>query len=538
MRTRLQGVWLQAQNKWNELEKNQKIRLIVATLVLVGVLAATVYYVTRPNWQALMTNEEVGTITDIEAKLNESGIETKVSKNARDIYVKDVDATKARMLLSTVSIAGVDNDFTFANAIDLISIGTTQTVQDNILLKAEESELAYSLRNFDGVEDATVEISLPKKTNYFLEDSSDVATASVVLKTATEFTDVQAAAIARYISRAVIGLELENIDIMDTNANLLYEGSEESTGIYSSSNSDIESQKKAELETSIRGLVSALYDDVKIYANVSYTWDKEATQSTIYSPLDGTNTGVTYRETSDKSKVENTTAGNEVGVGANDNEAANYVTDSGAGSKADTQAVTKDYYVDVTETMREKASGQFDPESSALTLVLYDYKYYDEEYLTDNQLLGDMSWEEYKESIKYNMLTVPDEILQTVQVASGMPNVSVSAWEVPIFVDQVPTQVNLSEYIMFGGLALLIILLAVLIIRNTQVEEVEEVEPELAVEDLLVSSQLEEQIEQERLEELRIKKQSATKEQIDKFVTEQPAAVANLLRTWLNEEWE
>ncbi|MFV0520755.1 MAG: hypothetical protein ACK5LY_10880 [Lachnospirales bacterium] len=537
MKTRLQGILLQIQNKWNELEKNQKIRLIVATLVLVAVAAASIYYITRPNWQALMTNEEVGTITDVEAQLTEAGIETQVSKNARDIYVKDVDATRARMYLSTTTIAGVDNDFTFADAIDLIGIGTTQTVQSEILINAEESELAYSLQNFDGVESATVEISLPKKTNYFLEDE-DVATASVILKTTGQFTDWQAAAVAKYISRAVIGLDLENIDIMDTNANLLYEGSAEDSGIYSSTNTDVEKAKKAELETSISSLVSALYDDVEIYANVSYTWDKEAVNSTQYLPIEGTNTGVTYRESTDKSSAENATAGDEVGVGANDNEAANYVTDTGASYSADNQSVSKDYYVDVVETMREKSSGTFDPDSSALTLVLYDYVYYDEEYLTENEMLGDLSWDEYKESIDYNVLEIPDEIRQTVQVAAGMDNVSISALEVPIFVDSVPATVDLSEYIMFGGLALLIILLAVLIIRNTQVEEIEEVEPELAVEDLLVSSQLEEQIEQERLEELRIKKQSAAKEQIDKFVTEQPAAVANLLRTWLNEEWE
>ncbi|MFV0440932.1 MAG: hypothetical protein ACK5LV_06520 [Lachnospirales bacterium] len=535
MRTRIENFILKIQNKWNELDKNQKIRLVLASIVLIVVIASTVYYVAKPNWYAIMVNKEVGTISDAESVLSEAGLTTQISDNARDLYVRDKDASRARIVLSNATISGVDNDFTFTDAIDLISIGTTQTVQRETLLRAEESELAYSLQDFDGVESATVNIEVPEKTNYFLEND-DVATASVRLETTGQFTDIQAAAIARYVARSVIGLELENIVILDNSANVLYEGSSDDS-FSLNQNIEVEQSKKNELEESISGLVNALYDDVKVYANVSYTWDEEAVQSTIYSPLDGTNTGVTYHESTEEQSAENSATGLEPGVGTNDEE-ANYVMDDGSAYSADSQSVSKDYYVNVTETIKDKASGTFDPDASALTVVLYDYKYYDEEYLTQNELLNDMTWEDYKESIKYNVLTVPDEIAEAVQTSAGMENVSITAWEVPIFVDAVIEPIDISEYVIFGGLALLIILLALLIIRNTQVEEVEEVEPELTVEDLLVSTQMEEQIEQERLEELRIKKQSAAKEQIDKFVKEQPGAVANLLRTWLNEEWE
>ncbi len=93
---------------------------------------------------------------------------------------------------------------------------------------------------------------------------------------------------------------------------------------------------------------------------------------------------------------------------------------------------------------------------------------------------------------------------------------------------------------MFIILALLILLLAFGLIRRAQPDEVVEVEPELSVEDLLVSTQLEEEklTEAERLREIELNSESEAKKQIEKFVTEKPEAVAQLLRNWLNDEWE
>ncbi len=537
MKTRVQNAMLKVQNKWNELDKNQKIKLSVASLVLISVLVSTVFYVTRPNWYALMTNMEFGSIADAQSVLGDAGIEYKTSRNARDIYVKEEDATKARIVLSNATIQGVDNEFAFTDAIDLIKIGTSQTVQKETLLRAKESELAYSLRNFDGVESATVQISVPDRNNFFL-DNGDDATAGVILNTSSKISDDQAEAIARYISRSVIGLDISNVEVFDENANNLFNGENDFDDPYVMGQ-EVENSKKYELENSIKGLVSALYDDVKIYANVNYNWDKVVEDQTIYTPQGDENTGIIHIEDTTKQNVENSATGVEPGLGNNDNQANNYVTAGNEGSSASSQSVSREYYVNQTNRVKEEASGTLNPDSSSVTLYLYDYVHHDEEYLTKNDLLDGMTWNEYKESVGYKILTVPDEILQTVASATGgIENVTVTAWEVPVFVDKTASNIDFSEYIIFGGLALLIILLALLIIKNTQVEEIEEVEPELSVEDLLVSTQLEEQIEQERLEELRLKQQSAVKEQIDKFVHEQPAAVANLLRTWINEEWE
>ena len=63
--------------------------------------------------------------------------------------------------------------------------------------------------------------------------------------------------------------------------------------------------------------------------------------------------------------------------------------------------------------------------------------------------------------------------------------------------------------------------------RSTKSEEEEE---ELSVESLLQSTP-------EVLEDIELDEKSETRKLIEKFVDENPEAVANLLRNWLSEDW-
>ena len=56
-------------------------------------------------------------------------------------------------------------------------------------------------------------------------------------------------------------------------------------------------------------------------------------------------------------------------------------------------------------------------------------------------------------------------------------------------------------------------------------------EPELSVDQLLQDTR-------ENLEEIDFDDRSEARKMIEKFVDEKPEAVAQLLRNWLNEDWE
>ena len=137
-----------------------------------------------------------------------------------------------------------------------------------------------------------------------------------------------------------------------------------------------------------------------------------------------------------------------------------------------------------------------------------------------------------------------DAVLEMAAAATGLPvsNISLIVWQVPNFIDDIPTAHDWPLFAMLAVLFLLIALTALGLLQKakTAAAASEEAEPELSVEDLLVSTQLEEAKEEaaEEFEAIDYFKENEIKKHIEKFVNEKPEAVASLLRNWINaEEW-
>jgi flagellar M-ring protein FliF len=76
-------------------------------------------------------------------------------------------------------------------------------------------------------------------------------------------------------------------------------------------------------------------------------------------------------------------------------------------------------------------------------------------------------------------------------------------------------------------------LLVFVVFRGMSPVQVTEIEPELSVEQLLATTK-----ENQSLDDIEFSEKSETKRMIEKFVDENPEAVANLLRNWLQDEWK
>jgi flagellar M-ring protein FliF len=95
---------------------------------------------------------------------------------------------------------------------------------------------------------------------------------------------------------------------------------------------------------------------------------------------------------------------------------------------------------------------------------------------------------------------------------------------------------SLSDILQIVLAVLIFALLGYVVFRSTRKTADEELEPELSVETLLESTQL--SAEDEALDDIGYSEKSETRILIEKFVDENPEAVALLLRNWLNDEWE
>ena len=132
---------------------------------------------------------------------------------------------------------------------------------------------------------------------------------------------------------------------------------------------------------------------------------------------------------------------------------------------------------------------------------------------------------------------VPTDLSQLVAAATGITekNIQIRVVEKPVFEAKEASSFgdNVTNYLMVILTVLIAGLLIFVIIKGTSPVEVTEMEPELSVEDLLATTQDNAQT----LEEIELEDKSDTRNMIEKFVEENPEAVALLLSNWINEDW-
>lgn len=544
MQERVRSYFRGLYNKWMEFEKAQKIRIVAIAVVLVAVLGVSVYMVARPKMVVLSSGLDTLAVDEIQTALEDAGIKSNVIKNATAVEVRQKDAQAAKIALAVKNVPSGGVSFTYQDALTASGMGTTESVKIENFKKVKESELAESLRMFDGVAKANVQLVIPEPDSYFEKDKKP-SSAGIQLVLTKPMDKATAAAIARYVSRSVDGLSIEDVEIIDDTGTTLYSGLDTLTGGSASSEYDMEVLRKAELEAKIRGLLAPLYDDVKPSVNVVLDWDKMQSKTINYTSPMGpdTATGLVERETTENRSVTNGSTGEEPGLGSNDQAVTDYQMQTDSTGSASEKNRQSNFLHNEQESVTDKSVGGIDVERSSFSVIVYKKRKYDEETMTRNNQLNNMTWEAFKEDVLAQpptALEIDPSILATLQAGIGIQNATIVGFEVPVFYDREVTPVKVEQIVMFAILALLILFLAYGLIKNTQPDEVTEIEPELSVEDLLVSTQLEEQreAEAERLAELEFGRESEIKRQIEKFVNDKPEAVAQLLRNWLNDDWE
>ncbi len=518
--------------KWNELEKNQQIKLVGGSIIVLASIILFVYIMTRPTMVTLIDNVEYTTIVEAEQALQSEGIPSTITRDSKGIEVREEDHSRAKLVLSQNTNISSDK-FTFNDALDVSSFGMTEDYRRQALIEAEQSKMETTLESLDKVNTADVKLSIPNSSDFIFNEGRKPS-ASIVLGLNSALDSQQSRGIARFISTSVMDLEVENVTILDQDSNLIFGGSLETNVTSEMEERSIVERNR--IINSVENILSPLYDYVAVSPSVEINWNEQQSQLEIFTPYGDTSTGIVAHEISESSEVENQSTGNEVGLGANDNANTTYQVNGGGNSSANTDYNEKTYNVNREVTTTTVAPGSIDKLNSSVSVIVYDEVIYDEKYMMDNNLLEDITWREFKESVQNEMIEIDENMITLVEGASGLGNVNMVGYTIPRFVDYEPIPVNVQEVIIFVVLALLILMLAFVIIRNTRIEEVEEIEPELSVQDLLVSTQIEE--EKEQLAAIELREEDEKKQQISNFVTDKPETAAQLLRNWLNEEWE
>jgi len=544
VRERLLAVWNRLLERWNALEKNRRIGIIAFAAVFLLALGAALYLNLRVRYEVLVDNRDLTVISDMQNALNDEGIRNRVVSNGRGLAVDQKRVVDAQVLIARQGLlenTGAGNNFTYMDALNFSGMGTTETIKRENMKKVKETELSEALRLFDGINKANVNLTIPDD-NYFFVKPVDTARASAVLSVARPLTKTESLQVARFLCASVKGLTMDNIEISDQNYNVVYSGLQESTG-GAGTQYDQELLRKNDVEMKIKVSLSPLFDAVTVINdNLKFNWDKlTETSDTLTPPVSGSETGVIIKEDLEKQTSSSTGNAAAPGVGANDQATNTYQTQTGGASGSASNSSSTEYGYNRTQKVTVAASGALDPANSTIGVMVYRNRIYDQALMAGK--LGGQTWDDFKAGTRETALNIDfAPIKDLISKGTGLTaaNISVYGYEVPVFVDAAPQAANTRQLAMFGLLGLLLLLLAIFVIRGVPKPEAAETEPELAVEDLLESTRMEEakQAEAVKLKEIELDKDSEAKKMIEKFVNERPEAVAQLLRNWLNDNWE
>lgn len=516
---------------WKKYTKKQKVTMIsavasviIALVILILVLGKTTY----TELYKFKGTEQAAQAIDL---LKEAGIAYDLKSDNATVMVDVKKLTDATLLVASSNISD-DEGFSIADLLNT-SMSTTNSDKKLMLDLFTQSQLESALKKLEGIDDAMVQY-YPKDTTYsILEGAKDIG-CTVILTTNSNFKDSMAEKIAIIVAAGLGNANADLIKVMDHKANLLYNGPVDEKEVFAT--------KRIEYQTAWNNLISEqvtrfglanLFTTVDVSPNVLVNMDEESVVYKEYTAADGLEQGLFSTL---KTIASENASGDGGPVGTDSNDENDYYVQTGNSGTDSYESMEATYTPNEKLTTIMKAPGALLTDECSMGVTLRRVKTITEKELEIQGLLEGTTFDEYiVNNSEPAIITLSDELIKGFSDCSGIPldNLTITAYETYVYVPKTATATNWDLYLKIILAVLIVGMLIFVVFRGMAPVEVTELEPELSVEQLLATTK-----ENQSLDDIEFSEKSETRRMIEKFVEENPEAVANLLRSWLEEGWD
>jgi flagellar M-ring protein FliF len=213
------AAWFQGiGDKLSEMPVGQRIiaSLLAVALVAGGIFAAL--QVTKPTLSPLFTGLSSTDAAAVVDQLKSAGVEYELQDGGTTILVPDESVYDQRLAAAAAGLPSGGG--TGYNLLDEVGITSSEFQQDTTYKRALEGELAATIGQMDGVEQASVKLALPEETVFAAEQGAP--TASVFVSTPRgDLNSQQVEAIVHLASASVEGMEPTNVAVVDSTGKVL-----------------------------------------------------------------------------------------------------------------------------------------------------------------------------------------------------------------------------------------------------------------------------------------------------------------------------
>lgn len=536
MQEKLRNTPKQLLEWWNKFSVKQKTLLASITLAVIVGLVIVAKVVTTPTMVSIRTCADTKEAAQVKELLDgDDSIKYEVSSDGLSFSVRAQDEANAAILLGQNGIpaSGYDINNVFEGGFSRTESDKTKKYQLYL-----QEELASHLEMLDMVDWAKVKLSMPVDDGTVLALEEDTY-AAVTLSLTQEMDEEKASGLARWIATAVGNDTTDDISIVDSAGNVLFSGGDTSTSL-GAATGQLSYKTKAEnmVKSQVKDVMlgTGVYDSVSVGLNLNMSFnEREETDNHYYTDNDAEHGPVASEATYNKEATGG--EGGVPGTDTNNGDDTTYVLDDNAASSETIEEASRQYNTSQHVTTTKSGPGEIDRANSSIAVVANQNQFYSEAALRASGELDNMTFDEFvaqnRDKVK---LEVDQDFVQMVAKATGFDeeNIVITAYQVPFFEYDDGGSQNFMDYLPIIIAVIIMLMLGYVVFRSTRKEQVlVEEEPELSVESLLASTKEAE----DTLEDIGFSEKSETRILIEKFVDENPEAVASLLRNWLNEEW-
>jgi flagellar M-ring protein FliF len=247
---------------FNKLSVQQRLMLGGISIVAIVLLIFILFAFNEPNYTTLYSNLSPEEASKVVTHLNNQKIGYRLDDGGSTISVSKTNVYEVRLELAG---KGIPSTGTIGYEIfDKNTIGMSEFMQKVNFKRALEGEIARTITQQDGIENARVHIVNPEKTVF--KDEQREATASVVLKLRAGLilSNNSIQAITNLVASSVEGMDPSNVTIIDNKGRLLSKRSEESELAI---NSGKQYEIKSGIETYLANKAQTILDKIVGYDN-------------------------------------------------------------------------------------------------------------------------------------------------------------------------------------------------------------------------------------------------------------------------------
>ncbi|WP_066872275.1 flagellar basal-body MS-ring/collar protein FliF [Clostridium mediterraneense] len=503
--------------KFKAMGKLARICVIISLIAVVIGIVLFIFFSFSNKYQVLFTDLESKDAKLVTEKLEELKVDMKIEGNTILVPKEQVD--KLRLEIAP-SLNGGSVGYELMD--EASSFGITSEEFHIKKLRMTQGELEKTIKSFPQVNNARVHITIPEETVFMKEQEEGSAAAYIELKTGENLEVSQVKSIVSLISSSVSNIPRENVEVIDQNMKLLSDGlfTDEGENIVSSGEA-VSNQRKLEqdyekaLQKSVYELLNPVLGTNKIKTQINVDLDFDSKQKTeiIVDPNKVIKNQTTIKEASG--------SGGTVSTAPVDDNMSNNIADGENNGSNIRNEQNTEYEIGKTETKTISAPGEVKRVTAS---VVIDGNLDNKTTEAIKELVGTAIGYKQARGDQISVVSMNFDSTQKEEAEKQITAMNKEAKKKK-FLTIIVASVVVA--------LILVIIISILLFRNKRKDKKEEL---VDKENILNVAVDDNSIESFNPIDFHIKdEKNHVEDEVKKYAIEKPNQVADVIKSWLNE---